>query len=110
MVFTKITVPGHMKFSKYLLDTLGINQMPPINDIDSPMSLQISVHDSIKVPTYFNIYMVFGYYFAGEPNRADSLFNLYWPVGVESKDDYYKEIKSRIENDPNWPQILDSNW
>jgi hypothetical protein len=101
---------ANKQFAARILNALGPNQMPAMKDLAWVDSVQLSASNIIGVPSYQYFNMVFGYYAAGMPDKADSLFDQYWPDGVNGKDVYYKEIKNRIKNDPYWPQILDSDW
>jgi hypothetical protein len=97
-------------FADYLLNQLGSNKMPPLEYITEVDSTKIDSIQTIGLPSFYFLDMVFGYYFAGKPQTGDSLFDVYWPPNLPGKDNYWQEIHNRIDADTLWPQILDSNW
>jgi hypothetical protein len=101
---------ANARFAKYILNQLGPNQLPPESDWYQLSDLQVTAHSSIAMPSESFWDMVFSYYMAGRPKEADSLFSAFWPPAVPDRDKYLQDIKSRINSDPYWPQILDSNW
>lgn len=102
---------ANRKFADYILNQLGPNQIPPLDVLNSHTWLWVTASKSVEAPTDEFWNMVFSYYFAGKPVQADSLFNTYWPPGVQGKDDYYKELKRRTSSsDPLWRDIMESHW
>jgi hypothetical protein len=97
------------RYADYILDPLGPNQLPPKSDWFKSYPFPVTARSSIKVPYDSFWDMVFSYYMVGRSTEADSLFNTLWPPEVPDKEKYQREIKKRIEQDPYWPQILQSN-
>lgn len=50
------------------------------------------------------------YIYADKSEKADSIFNQYWPEEIPGKDDFYRDFQSRLEKGPYWSQLKKSYW
>ncbi|MEE9118207.1 MAG: hypothetical protein V3U02_06405 [Calditrichia bacterium] len=50
------------------------------------------------------------YIYTGESNKADSLFDDYWPEEIPGKEEFYRDFRWHLERNGHWQQLLESDW
>lgn len=50
------------------------------------------------------------YIYTGEPDKADSLFDGYWPDRIPGKEEFYRDFRQYLEKSRYWQQLQDSDW
>lgn len=92
------------------METSDVNWLAKYENLGDTTAIQLASNRFKAVPDYLFWNTILDYYFTGRPAQGDSIFNNYWPSIAPDKEIYYNEFKKRIDSDPYWPQIQESNW
>lgn len=102
---------ANFKFADYLLDK-GLKWWD--DEIPTPEILEGLHYDPDSIEPDFPPVQLWGrmlvYIYTGEPDKADSLFDDYWPEEIPGKAEFYRDFRWQLERSDHWQQLLESDW
>lgn len=103
---------ANYKFSNYLLKQISKKDFEELAKLTQKRADKEYNPDDqyLKYPPPKLWGIMLDYIYAGKPDKADSVFNDYWPAKIPGKDKFYQDFKYRLKKDMYRQQLESSNF
>ena len=105
---------ANFKFADYLLNIMQDRWERWYYEIPPPDTLEELRYDPDSEEPDFPPVQLWSkmlmFIYAGQPDKADSLLDDYWPEEIPGKDEFYRDFKWYLERSGHWQQLLESDW
>lgn len=103
---------ANFKFSDYILDKTDKNET---KELKSLIKKRVNEeydpnHKYLKYPPSKLWGIMLDYIYAGKPEKAESIFNKYWPEKIPGKEDFYKKFQEHLKESNYWSALKRSDF
>jgi hypothetical protein len=105
---------ANFKFTDYLLNIMQDRWERMYYEIPLPDTLEGIRYDPDSDEPDFPPVQLWGtmlvFIYAGQADKADSVFHEYWPEEIAGKEEFYRDFRRHLERSGHWQQLLESDW